>query len=179
MALKLDGSLWRFALSFYARPGVAEACLALQEAGGIDVIQLIALAYADAILDAPLSAGDMATLRRESAPWRDATVLPLRALRRFLKPPREGFPEEKEQLRDKVKAAELMAEQIQLAMIEEWLLLRGKPAGGLPLVEAFAALLDLSGSGRGRDDAVTGPAFSVLARELEALRQSPDQRPQG
>ncbi|MGE4220898.1 MAG: TIGR02444 family protein, partial [Alphaproteobacteria bacterium] len=36
-----DAALWPFSLSVYARPGVAEACLALQARRGLDVNLLL------------------------------------------------------------------------------------------------------------------------------------------
>ena len=36
-AAEAAASFWAFSLEFYARPGVAEACLALQDRHGLDV----------------------------------------------------------------------------------------------------------------------------------------------
>lgn len=131
--------LWDFALDFYGRPGVSAACLALQDEAGADVVHLIAVVYADWI-GRPLSAEDLAGLRAMMAEWRAGAVLPLRAVRRFLKAPLAGLDAERELLRGTVKAAELEAERLQLAMAQAWLDARA-PGTGLPLSQALDAVL--------------------------------------
>ncbi|WP_293800118.1 TIGR02444 family protein [uncultured Bosea sp.] len=168
--LDLDGPLWRFALEFYALPGVAEACLTLQDEAQIDVIQLLTAIYADLILRQPLSSKDLPELDRQTAEWRGATVLPLRDIRRFLKPERDGFPEERHLLREKVKAAELLAEQIQLAMTERWLS-RREPGPGLPAREVFALLMQEDVSGQPRNERVIDVAISTLEIAMAPLHR--------
>jgi uncharacterized protein (TIGR02444 family) len=79
-------ALWAFALDVYARPGVSAACIALQDESGADVdIVLYALwcASRGSVLDgAALEAADAV-----AAPWREATIRPVREVRRALKPP--------------------------------------------------------------------------------------------
>lgn len=168
--LDLDGPLWRFALQFYALPSVAEACLTLQDEAGLDVIQLLAATYADLILRRSLSAEDVSELNRQTSEWRAATVLPLREIRRVLKPPRDGFPEERQLLREKVKAAELLAEQIQLAMTEQWLG-RREPSPGLPMQEVLGLLLSKDGSQQGSERTI-GIALSALATARDTIARS-------
>lgn len=165
--LDLDGPLWRFALEFYALPGVAEACLTLQDEAGLDVIQLLAANYADLILQRPLAVEDVAELHRQTAEWRAATVLPLREIRRVLKPPRDGFPEERQLLREKVKAAELLAEQIQLATTEQWLGQR-EPRPGLPMQEVLGLLLKNEAGQQGSERTI-GIALSALATARDTI----------
>jgi uncharacterized protein (TIGR02444 family) len=99
-------AFWAFSLSFYAAPGVAETCLALQDEAGVDVnLLLFALWHAASgrgILDEAALAGAAAA----TAEWRGCVVEPLRAVRRFLK---GAAPESA--LRAAVKAAELQAEE--------------------------------------------------------------------
>lgn len=165
--LDLDGPLWRFALEFYALPGVAEACLTLQDEAGLDVIQLLAATYADLILRRPLAVEDVAELHRQTAEWRTATALPLREIRRVLKPPRDGFPEERQLLREKVKAAELLAEQIQLAMTGQWLGQR-EPRPGLPMQEVLGLLLKNEAGQQGSERTI-GIALSALATARDTI----------
>lgn len=169
--LDLDGPLWRFALEFYALPGVAEACLTLQDEAGVDVIQLLAAAYADLILRRSLSAEDVSELNRQTRQWRAATVLPLREVRRVLKPPRDGFPEERQLLREKVKAAELLAEQIQLAMTGQWLA-RREPKPGLPAREVLGLLVKDDAAGLPRNERAIGIALSALEAAMEMVIES-------
>lgn len=169
--LDLDGPLWRFALEFYALPSVAEACLTLQDEADLDVIQMLAAIYADLVLRQPLSVEDVADLHRQTAEWRAASVLPLREIRRVLKPPRDGFPEERQLLREKVKAAELLAEQIQLAMTEQWLSQR-EASPGLAAREVFDLLLKDGAVGQKKNERAIGIALSALEAGIEVVIQN-------
>ena len=111
VALNLEAPAWAFALDFYGRPGVAEACLAIQDQLDTDKVELIIVLYAWSQLDMSLSEAQGAELRASMHDWRETTVLPLRYIRRALKPPRSEMPDvTKEILRDQVKRAELLAE---------------------------------------------------------------------
>src|SRR5258708_37248323 len=90
---------WGFSLGFYRQQGVAEACIELQEAAGADVNLLLFLLWHGA-QQRRLSDAEVEWLEQRIAPWRDRAVVPLRAIRRALKPPpglaepaaAEGFP---------------------------------------------------------------------------------------
>ena len=100
-------------MRFYRQPGVAGACIALQEESGIDVNLLLFLLW-HATQGHALSAGEVQELERRIAPWREMTVIPLRKMRRVLKAPGELVePAEAEVFRTKVKALELEAERLQ------------------------------------------------------------------
>jgi len=104
---------WQFSLRFYRLPKVADACIALQEKAGIDVNLLLFLLW-QAGQRRSLSAADVAALDAQVAPWRDATVIPLRAVRRALKlPPALVAPPTTEAFRGRIKAVELEAERLQ------------------------------------------------------------------
>ena len=104
---------WRFSLRFYREPAVADACIALQEEAGIDVNLLLFLLW-HATRARVLSKKEVEELETAIAPWRDATVIPLRGVRRALKsPPDLVTRPAAEQLRTKIKAAELEAERLQ------------------------------------------------------------------
>lgn len=130
-----------FALALYSCPGVSPACLKLQDEGGMDVLMLIGLVYADIRLGRPLGAGAIAALDRDIAKWRRTVIHPLRLIRVQLKP---DWPEVRDDdrlpLREKVKALELQAEFIQLSVIENWL--ETHPAKiGLPVEQVLPQLL--------------------------------------
>ena len=110
----LPGSpFWRFSLRFYRQPEVADACIALQEEAGIDVNLLLFLLW-HATHSRALSAAEVVELEQRIGPWRDMTVIPLRALRRALKsPPKLVAAAAAELFRTKIKAAELEAERLQ------------------------------------------------------------------
>jgi uncharacterized protein (TIGR02444 family) len=104
---------WRFSLQFYRLPGVAEACIELQEQGGADVNLLLFLLWHGAQQRA-LSTAQVDELEQKIAGWRDLTVIPLRAVRRALKSP-PGLVEAgaAEAFRTRIKAVELEAERLQ------------------------------------------------------------------
>lgn len=99
---------WNYSVKLYSVPGVANACLSLQDSHDIDVnLLLFACWYGEtygnfspAILQQALSF---------SQPWRKQVVQPLRNVRRWLK--LQATPEEA--LRKEVKRIELEAEQVQ------------------------------------------------------------------
>ena len=104
---------WRFSLQFYRLPGVAEACITLQEESGVDVNLLLFLLW-HAGERRRLALADVERLEAEIAPWRTMTVVPLRAIRRALKsPPGLVEPGSTEAFRSRIKAVELEAERLQ------------------------------------------------------------------
>jgi uncharacterized protein (TIGR02444 family) len=104
---------WRFSLQFYRQPGVADACIALQEDAGVDVNLLLFLLW-HAAQKRAFTAEDVAALEARIGAWREATVVPLRAVRRALKsPPALVEPGTAEAFRTRIKAVELEAERLQ------------------------------------------------------------------
>jgi len=104
---------WRFSLQFYRLPGVAEACLTLQEDSGVDVNLLLFLLW-HAVERRRLTPADIERLELMIAPWRTMTVVPLRAIRRALKsPPALIETGPAEAFRTRIKAVELEAERLQ------------------------------------------------------------------
>jgi uncharacterized protein (TIGR02444 family) len=124
----LQGSpFWRFSLGFYRRPEVAAACIELQERAGVDVNLLLFLLW-QATLKRALSSAEVAALEQRIAPWRNATVIPLRSVRRSLKsPPALVAAATAELFRTKIKAVELEAERLQQEAMNE--LARASPIG--------------------------------------------------
>jgi uncharacterized protein (TIGR02444 family) len=111
---KEQGSpFWRFSLRFYRRPGVADACIALQDACGVDVnILLFFLWLATAKQRVPLAAAQEVCAK--VAPWRDDVVVPLRTLRRRLKDGSSLVERGTAELfRTRIKAVELESERLQ------------------------------------------------------------------
>lgn len=104
---------WRFSLHLYARPGVADACLALQDRCGADVNLLLFLLWMT-LSRRSFSAGAVRALDEKIRDWRETVVVPLRTLRRNSK---QGSafvaPAVSEAFRTRVKALELEAERVQ------------------------------------------------------------------
>ena len=114
--LELEGPHWDFALRLYGRDGVAPACLVLQDEAGVDVIVLMMALFAASRGAAAGTVADVAALDAQVRGWRDDVVRPLRAVRRRMKEMRPGGPHI-EALRNRIKADELQAEKIELAML--------------------------------------------------------------
>jgi uncharacterized protein (TIGR02444 family) len=123
-------TFWEFSLRFYAREGVAPACLILQDEGGADVNVLLYLLF---LAERGLLATrrDIEILDASLAPWRDGAVRPLRDLRRRLKEDLGAVtPAEREAFRNQIKKIELEAERLQqLALEREGAKLSLKAAG--------------------------------------------------
>ncbi len=109
---------WDWALEAYARPGVAEACLELQDSHRQSVPYLLWAAWA-ASEGRPLSAPLLAQGAALASHWDAAAVQPLRVARRALKAGVEGVPDaEREALRAEIKALELRAEGVVIGALE-------------------------------------------------------------
>jgi len=118
---------WRFSLRFYRQPRVADACIALQEEAGVDVNLLLFLLW-QATLKRALSPLEVGELEGRIGAWRDATVIPLRSVRRALKsPPALVEPAAAEAFRTRIKAVELEAERLQQEAMYQ--LARSSPLG--------------------------------------------------
>ena len=104
---------WQFSVKFYAEPGVAQACIDLQDQAGVDVNILFFLLW-NATQNRALDNTEVAALERDIGAWRDMAVVPLRNVRRALKtPPPVMAPQEAEDFRTRIKAVELEAERLQ------------------------------------------------------------------
>jgi uncharacterized protein (TIGR02444 family) len=104
---------WQFSVKFYAVPGVAEACIALQDQATVDVNILFYLLW-NASQGRAFNAADVTEIERAIGPWREIAVAPIRNVRRALKsPPAVMEPAAAEGLRTRIKAVELEAERLQ------------------------------------------------------------------
>lgn len=123
----------------YARPGVAAACLRLQEAYQLDVPLLLAVLFGR-IAGRELDPAAIRALDDACAAWRDEVVRPLRNVRTAMKShPWMASTPRVPALRESVKAAELNAEKIEGEMLEG--LLKALPlAAGDCTVTALANL---------------------------------------
>jgi uncharacterized protein (TIGR02444 family) len=159
MNLDVDGPHWQFALDFYGRPGVSAACLLLQDEADVDVVELIFALFMLARRGRLL---DHAALNRAAAhvaDWRRRAVLPLRAIRRALKEDVAGLPAiQKEALRNRVKSAELLSEQLELAMLVRWCDDHGEGTAGQPAAETIGGVLECLVARAGR----AAPSSRVL-----------------
>lgn len=119
----LHSSLWDFALMHYARAGVADTCLRLQDEHGVNVNLLLWCAWLErrGLL---LDAAHLRSAQKRIHAWDEHYVVPLRQLRRRMKAEFGVADANIERVRDQIKQAELFAEkQLQLwleAVAQTW-----------------------------------------------------------
>ena len=122
---ELEADSWTFALAIYAKPGVAEACLTLQNEAGVDVMLLLMATFVPLKHRILLTADEIRELDEACRPWREQIVWPLRAIRSELKTgPRPAPNDATEPFRSQVKALELAAEKLENKLLAECLPLR-------------------------------------------------------
>ena len=155
-----------FAEALYARTGVEQACLDLQDRRGLDVPVLLHACWLGSRARV-LRAAESAAVVWKTMAWRNEVVRPLRRARRRLKAGLENMPRElSEPVRQQVKAAELAAERALLA------LLAGVPDGGSggSVTGNLAACLAASNLIINDEDRAS---LAVLEREALALASKP------
>ncbi|MFL9824734.1 TIGR02444 family protein [Rhodoplanes sp. SY1] len=104
---------WRFSLATYRKPGVAEACLALQDGHGVDVNVLLFAMWLGT-QGRRLDAAEMRRVLDAAAGWARDVVVPLRLVRRRLKDaPPLVEPATAQAFRSEVKRLELEAERLE------------------------------------------------------------------
>jgi uncharacterized protein (TIGR02444 family) len=105
---------WDFAVRVYGEPGVAPACLQLQNRHGVDVTMMLFCLWLGAGRGEPL--GERLPMLMEAArAWRDAVVSPIRSARRWLKSAGNGV--EATALYQTVLRAEIDCERGELLML--------------------------------------------------------------
>jgi uncharacterized protein (TIGR02444 family) len=139
---ELEAESWAFALAIYSRPGVAEACLTLQNEAGVDVMLLLMTTFAAVKHRNLLTPSEIETLDKTCRPWREQIVGRLRAIRTELKTgPKPAPSEATEPFRAKIKALELEAEKLENRILAECVPL--KPPGQAKIgPEQLRAVLD-------------------------------------
>jgi uncharacterized protein (TIGR02444 family) len=136
--LPLTGPHWTFILALYRDPEVQQACLLLQDRLGVDVSFLLTmLSFAKA--GCALGQSDIEALDRLIAPWRRDVVQRLRAIRRETRPAAAADAAIAD-FRDRIKSAEIEAEQIEIAMLVRAItaLKPAEPASPQPSAAAIA-----------------------------------------
>jgi len=114
-----DGAaFWQFSLTVYVRPGVAEACIGLQDRKGLDVNLLLFCCWAGS-RGRSLSAAEIEMLCSAVGAWHREVVRPLRSVRRWLKGREDLAAAEAGALRADIKAKELEAERIEQRLLAE------------------------------------------------------------
>lgn len=160
-----ESPFWQFSLDFYSRPGVADACLELQDSAGVDVNVMFYVLFLASQLR-QIDRIDAAHIDASIKGWREIAVIPLRTLRRKLKTGIEPVSvDDTESLRSAVKRIELAAERIEQESLE-----RNVPAATVGVqakTEAAAAQANLAAYGallNGLPDAPVAVLLDAHAR---------------
>lgn len=159
---------WDFVTRLYAAPGVAPACLDLQERHGIDVTFMLFCLWRGSVSARPIGE-HMPALADCAREWRETVVLPLRAARRRLKAEADASsrPEARALYRN-VLAAEIDCEHAELLILAERAdALCGAMESGDPaavMAKNLASFFEASGVKPAAPDA---PAIAAI---LEAAR---------
>lgn len=174
-------AFWDFSVALYARPGVATACLDLQERHGIDVNALMFCLWLAESGRGPAPRAALDAAFDAVGPWHAQVVRALRPLRRLLKP---GFaPVDSglvQALRTRIQKVEIDAEHVEQLTLAASAAARAAARPGLPASEraahaaghAAAYFARIAGRCRGADlDAlcvIFAAAFDLPAPALRA-----------
>ncbi len=146
MAAEAHNPFWDFSLAVWGREAVETACLDLQERHGLDVNLLLFCGWAGRRGRA-LDDADIARLIAAAGPWREATVRPLRKLRKWLKGQSVAPGAAAGRLRERIKDDELQAEAIQQDLFVEAIPVpegTGGPAVTVANMAAYFAALGIA-----------------------------------
>jgi uncharacterized protein (TIGR02444 family) len=156
-------AFWRFSLALYARPGIAEALIRLQDRAARDVNVILFALWLGAGQGRRLTVGDVAAAEAAIAPIVASAVAPLRHLRRQLKARVTPDPDI-EALRRRIAGLEIAAErrvQYRLAAQSSRISGAAPEEDGLAAARANLALY--------LGDEARSPEAGVLRRALAAL----------
>ena len=162
-------AFWRFSLALYARPGVADALLAIQDRASRDVNLILFGLWLGASQGRRLAAADLAGAEAAIAPIADAAVAPLRQLRRQLKPAADP---DLQALRRRVAGLEIAAERrVQYRLAAQLAGASGAQPEGDRLAAAEANLvLYLGADARSPEASALCQTVAALIRRAEHSR---------
>ena len=129
-------------MALYARDGVPEACLHLQNRHDLDVPMVLFAAFVGAVRRETLTASDLEAARGSVDAWHHEVVRPLRAVRQRLKSGPAPAPNDiTARLRSEVQRIEIAAELIELDQLDTLIPALGPtPASGSAAECAAAAI---------------------------------------
>ena len=127
-------AIWEWVLEAYARPGVPQACLTLQDEHGQNTSYLLWAVHAE-VKDAAL----LGRAAEAARAWDRTALTPLREVRRGLKPALPPFDDRaREALREEVKGLELASERLLMETLDA-MAHKGGGAHALEALEAASA----------------------------------------
>jgi uncharacterized protein (TIGR02444 family) len=149
----------------YAKPGVAQACLELQERLGVDVSFLLTATFYATCRGLDLSAEEIANLDRCISAWRTEAIFPLRRLRRRLKSG-DLLSLSTDEIYRRIKADELLAEQIEIGALvqrlEQMPAYPAAPSSRIVIERVIRHFAESSGQDANLVDDHTQRAISIL-----------------
>ena len=155
---------WDYSLATYAKPGVADATVFLQDEYGLDVNLLLACLWYEAEGPGRLDSGQIRECLNRTRAWQEKVVRPLRTVRRFCKTEPADLPDDLRQtFRPNLQAVELDAEHVEQLVISATL--RG-----------FAGRRTPGKTGRAEGDDATQNLLAYLALQGVALDERVAQR---
>lgn len=147
-------SLWTWAAAAYARPGVQDICLTLQDDDGQSVCLLLWAAWRG-----PVDAETLEAAADTARSWHANAIEPVRAVRRTLKKPVPDMDDARRlALREEIKRVELSAER---GLLDELEAVSGPPSG-----TAFDGLTALAAAARLWSDRTPREGLRTLAGRL-------------
>src|SRR5262249_5156274 len=138
-----------------------------QEQSDVDVNVLLYLLW-QATRGRSFTTTEVATLESKVGPWRQATVIPLRAVRRALKhPPTLVEGAAAESFRNRIKAVELEAERLQQEAMFE--LAQPHPVGAVAASPGEAARANMAAYAAMLGRAFPAPAADLLLKTFQEM----------
>jgi uncharacterized protein (TIGR02444 family) len=109
-----------FSLSLYRKPGVADACLFVQDRYGLNVNVILFCIWVADIGNGTLASVQITTALRRVADWEDQVIQPLREIRRTCRKEALGVPEFLLQtFLPQIETTELEAEHVEQLVLTE------------------------------------------------------------
>jgi len=161
-----DHPFWDFSVRHYRQPGVADACLFVQDRYGLNVNLVLFCIWAADTGRGALTAADMTAALRRVEDWEAQVIEPLREIRRISRHEALGVPEFLLQaFQPHIRQVELEAEQIEQRLLEELVPGPGSAtgeAGGAPARDAVSSLTAYLGALDVVPDAQLSECLSVI-----------------
>ncbi len=160
-------AFWAFSLEVYAKPQVAELCIALQDEYGFDVNLLLLGLWVAEMQRKALDAERICELREAVAQLNDNLVHPLRRARRWAKPSDPVAETPRRKIYGALKQVELEAERLVQAEMVETLSAGLQRGGETPTPQAAArASLERYRQSIEAPDSATAPLAQLIVKAL-------------
>ncbi|KFD25744.1 hypothetical protein IH86_24020 [Sphingobium yanoikuyae] len=160
-------AFWAFSLEVYAKPQVAELCIALQDEYGFDVNLLLLGLWVAEMQRKALDAERICELREAVAQLNDNLVHPLRRARRWAKPSDPVAETPRHKIYGALKQVELEAERLVQAEMVETLAAGLQRGGETPTPQAAArASLERYRQSIEAPDSATAPLAQLIVKAL-------------